>query len=249
MAPAPAAGTWATQTAPPAPPGAGGGRPLAEWQPPPPRPPRPRSVLGRVTFAALLLAAGLAAVMDAVGLVEMDVRAYLALALTVVGGGLVVGAWIGRARWLIAVGLVLVPALLVAGAIQGSLRDGGPADRVERPASLAELQPEYHHAAGQLTIDLSNVSFGPELTRVDASLGVGQLVVIVPEDVTVDVDAQVGAGGADLLGSEIGNDTFDDSGKGPGVDEVVTSAGTPEGGRLRLELRAGLGEILVRRGP
>jgi Cell wall-active antibiotics response 4TMS YvqF len=203
-----------------------------------------------VTFAVLLLAAGTAAILDAVGLVDMDVRAYLALAMTVVGVGLVAGAWIGRARWLIAIGLLLVPPLLVAGAIQGSLRDGGPADRVVAPASLSQVESTYSYPAGQLTIDLSKVDFGPDGTHVDASLGIGQLVVIVPDDVTVEMDAQVGAGRADLLGRRFGDQRrFDADGDGPGVDELVTSAGSAEGGRLRLDLHTGLGEIVVRRAP
>src|SRR5207244_3031574 len=94
-------------------PGGPGGMQAAGPQAPA-RAPRPRSMLGRVTLAATLLAAGGAAVLDAAGLVRMDARAYLALAMTVVGLGLLAGAWIGRARWLIAVGLVLVPPLLVA---------------------------------------------------------------------------------------------------------------------------------------
>ena len=219
-------------------------------------------MLGRVTFAALLLAAGGAAVLDGVGLVQMGVREYLALALAVIGTGLVVGAWVGRARWLIAIGLVLVPALLVAGLVQASVRDEGPMNRVERPFALSQVRPEYRQTAGQMTIDLSKVSFSPDATNVDASLGVGKLVVVVPRDVNVNVDAQVGAGSAELFGRGYGHDdrsgSVDSSGgvdksggdrNGPGVDETLTSSGTPDGGQLQLDLRAGLGEIVVRRAP
>ncbi|MEN8114427.1 MAG: PspC domain-containing protein, partial [Actinomycetota bacterium] len=73
--------------------------------PVPPRPPRPRSILGRLTMAAVLIGVGALALLDTANMLYPDPVHYFALVVAIIGGGLVVGALFGRARWLIAVGL------------------------------------------------------------------------------------------------------------------------------------------------
>ena len=64
-------------------------------------------MLGRFTWSALLIVAGAAWLIDLTGAAAVDVRFVLAIELGIVGVALFVGAWFGRSRGLIAVGIVL----------------------------------------------------------------------------------------------------------------------------------------------
>src|SRR5207302_2418118 len=77
--------------APPPPPYSPSGPPPPARVAPPPRPrPRPRSVLGSATVGIALVAVGIAAVLDNTGLFDMSLARYLALAVTILAGGLLV---------------------------------------------------------------------------------------------------------------------------------------------------------------
>ena len=196
------------------------------------RPARPRSVLVPVTLSLLLILAG--------GLAMAGVSALTALAvlLLVTGGALVVGATRGRARWLIPVGLALSVALLGASAVDDIPIRGGTGERFYRPASLMEVRSPYRLSAGELTVDLGDLEVAGGTTRVVASVGVGKLVVLVPDDVALEVDGSVGLGEVQLLGRTWG-----------GADRAERAVATgPEGaGRLEVDARVGLGALEVHR--
>ncbi len=98
-------GTTMTVTTPPAPPAA---KPPAT--PKPPRPPKPRpepSILGRLTFGLGAIALGAMGVIDtAVTDIDFTFRHYVSAAMLLTGVGLLVGAFWGRARGLIALGVI-----------------------------------------------------------------------------------------------------------------------------------------------
>ncbi|HLZ36929.1 MAG TPA: hypothetical protein VKP64_04055 [Mycobacteriales bacterium] len=128
---------------------------------PPPAPPEPRqrSPLGLGTVSVALLASGLLLAADRAGVVAVGATTLLATALVVVGAGLVVGAWRGRARWLIAVGVALAIALLAALTTPRVPVAGGVGDRAFTPAALADVRPAYRLGMGNSTVDLSRVAF------------------------------------------------------------------------------------------
>ena len=76
--------------------------------------PKETSYLGRITIGVVLVSLGVLAILDNIpGLpIEPQPRHYMALATVVVGLGLIVGGFVGRARWLILIGALLVPTLL-----------------------------------------------------------------------------------------------------------------------------------------
>lgn len=202
--------------------------------PPPTRPRRPRSVLGRATVAVGLVASGVAALLDTAGLLDLGFEHYLALALTIVGAGLLVGSWWGRSAMLLVLGALLTPALLATSLVDVPLR-GGAGEPTFRPSAWQELRPEYELGAGELTLDLSGLDLGEAATQLEASVGMGELTVIVPADVPLRVEGRVGAGSINL---------FDAEREGLGVELVrEIGAGPP---RLRLLLEVGMGEITVR---
>src|SRR5439155_11541866 len=111
------------------------------------RPRRERSPLGWITLGALLVVVGGAAGFDQAGIVSPSPGQYVALAVTVIGLGLLAGAWWGRARWMAVLGLLLLPVVLLASLIQVPLV-GGFGQRSATPASSADLRSPYRIAGG-----------------------------------------------------------------------------------------------------
>jgi phage shock protein PspC (stress-responsive transcriptional regulator) len=245
---APAAGQGATTLpaapeppvwGPPPPPGDR----AAAWGVPVPRAPRRRPFLGPLTFAVALIVTGLAIALDNLEVLDLTVGQVLAVFLTVLGGGLLVGAWWGRAWGLIPIGLLAVP-LVALTALAGPVPvEGGVAERLFQPQTPAEVRSSYRLAGGELILDLSKVRFAPGQPPIQASVAGGRLLVVVPDEAAAEIRGRVGVGNLDLLGHV---DT------GAQVDSTVTepAAKAPANGTaaaVRLDLMAGYGVIEVRR--
>jgi len=164
-------------------------------------PPRPRSPLGLYVCAAVLLSIGLLAIVSQIA--ELDVRPgqFFGAALTVIGIGLVVGAWWGRARILILLALLLMPLAVTASFITTPL-EGGIGDHRYVPVTAAEVKDEYRSLAGRVILDLIDLQTSPRTIHIAASVAVGQLVVILPEGASVELRTRVGAGDSYVLGSQ-----------------------------------------------
>lgn len=205
--------------------------------PPPPRARRERSRLGVFTIGVLLLAMGLAATLDLADAVRITLVQYLALALAILGIGMLVGTWVGRARWLVVPCALLVPFVLTASLIEVPFA-GGSGDLFYKPTSVQALQPEYHIVAGRLVLDLTALKTGPQPITIRATAVAGMVLVVVPEAMPLEVRARVGAGQIDLFGR-----------KHAGVKvDVRRTVARPEGARpvVRLDLESSLGAVEVR---
>ncbi|HWH32955.1 MAG TPA: LiaF domain-containing protein, partial [Egibacteraceae bacterium] len=204
----------------------------------PPSPRRPKSRLGRLTLALMFLALGVAGFLDATAVLSPSAGDYAALVLAAVGTGLVIGAWWGRARALIPLGVVLVPVVLVASILpEGPSLAGGSGEVYERPASSAALEQEYRLGAGQLTVDLRDVVLAPgEVRALRVTVGFGEVTVVLPDSVTVVARADAGIGTVDLFGMRTG-------GLEPQLGGERT--GSPFSGTLDLTARAGVGQVRV----
>lgn len=212
-------------------------RPLAP-QPPPPRPP---SILGRVTVAAMLIAIGALALLDNLTALDVAIASYAAVALLIIGGGLLVGSVVGRARGLIPLGIVALAVMLIAGlALQlPNVPAGGVGERSYAPGTVAELQPTYQLGAGELELDLTQLALEPgDDVEIDATVGVGELTVLLPPEVGVDVDADLQFGAVDALGR---------TSEGPGAQATFTTPAAEGAPTIDLDLVNGVGEIAVRR--
>lgn len=220
--------------------------PRVQRQPAAPRPARParparrpreRSPLGRWTVGSALLAVGVMASLDIAGVVEPFPRHYAAALLAVVGGGLLVSAIAGRARWLIIPGLILLPIVVGASFVDIPFDGDFVVDTIrEQPGSQAELLEVYEVEAGSFTLDLTEIDFASaDSVRVD--MGAGQLRIILPDDLAADVDVRLGVGD---IGGVIG------SADGIGLSRTVALDGTT--GPLDLEIELGAGEVDVVRG-
>ncbi|HEX6195385.1 MAG TPA: PspC domain-containing protein [Jiangellaceae bacterium] len=201
----------------------------------------PRSNLGALTLSVAAVALGILAIVDAAG-PAIPASAYVALALAIIGAGLLIGAWFGRSRGLIALGLIgtliALPVTAVGDVLDWDLTGE---DRLITIDDAAEL-PEgpQSHGMGRVVYDLTDLEFPPDDGRVlDISQNVGQLQIIVPPEVDVTLNASTGMGHIAAFDTDVGGHQ----------DITVTDAG-PDGaggGVLTLDLSLKLGEILVER--
>ena len=196
--------------------------------------PREPSPLGWYVLAVALVAVGVLAIVGNVPGVHVAPGQYFGVALAVVGLGLVVGAWWGRARLLILLGLLILPVAIAAAFVNVPL-DGGIGDLAFRPQSLGEVRGEYRLAGGDLRLDLSDLKAGGTPITVTASVGIGRLYVVVPDGAQVELDGRVAGGELRLFGNQ-------QIGTGLG-DRVERLNGV--GARLVLHLEAGIGGVVV----
>jgi phage shock protein PspC (stress-responsive transcriptional regulator) len=138
-------------------------------------------------------------------------------------------------RWLVGVTVTVIVALVAAVSLAFAWFDVGLGDgvgsREEAPASSAELKPAYELGVGDLRVDLSQIGPVTTETRVQAKVGVGELEIIVPRDVSVAVDARAKVGEVYVL-------NLRDDGRNARVS-------TGSGGLLVIDAKVGAGQIDV----
>lgn len=240
---APAAGiASAVATTPPKPPKSP--KPPKPLKPKKPRP--PKSMLGRLTMAVMLIALSSMAIVELSGWFHFQPFEYAAVAMAVVAVGLLVGAWIGRAYWLIFIGLLIAPFLFFSSFIP-KVADWSIGDPGHQPLTVQDVNSNYDLGIGQLTIDLTRLTAEElaEVGVVKAEVGLGQLVVRLPAEIGVTVDAEVGMGavtGVNAFGSSTFN-SYEYS--GVGVEQRFELGSPPH--VLHLDLEVGLGEISIKR--
>jgi phage shock protein PspC (stress-responsive transcriptional regulator) len=225
--------------APPAPPADADAATAVVPAPPEPRRPRKPSLAAPVT-GALLAVAGILGLLAVLDVYEIDLELALAASLAIVGAAIAVGAFTGfRVGSLVALGIVLLGCFAFAATLPVSL-SAGIGDKVDRPRDAAVLERSYEYGIGDYELDLTNVRLAERETHVDVSLGMGSLVVRVPEEAAVEVDAHAGAGEVVLFGA---------SDDGIGADRDVSLPGPePDSPTLVLDASVGFGQIEVRRG-
>ncbi|MFG2102086.1 PspC domain-containing protein [Micromonospora echinaurantiaca] len=252
-APAPTSGQPVTAPLPPAgyrppfaPHGPYAGKTAPAPKPPkppkPPKRPRERSPLGAVTFSLIFLALGVVAVLDLLDVFAVGASAYFAAALATIGLGLLVGTWFGRARWLIALGLVTAAALAVATVAESYDRVRGVDGAVTwAPTDYRDLAVRYENSFGDAVLDLRAVDFDQKDTEITVSINFGEATVVVPPNVDVTTVADVNAGDANVFGRRSGG--LD----GPLRETTDLGADGPGGGKLRLYIHVNAGNLEVTR--
>jgi hypothetical protein len=143
------------------------------------------------------LALGVLVAIDLGGHVSVDPQVYIVTALSVLALGLMVGAWFGRARWLIPIG-VLLSIALAASATADRVTTGRSVDNIDvTPVSVADIQPDYHTDFGDVRLDLSKVDFAGQDVAVSVDVGVGgDIEITLPP--TVDANVEVDVQGGDV---------------------------------------------------
>ncbi|MFJ6937056.1 PspC domain-containing protein [Streptomyces sp. NPDC101132] len=208
--------------------------------------PRRGGIGGRIFLLALLaggLGTGLTWDTSPLG---TALQTGLACALAVFGLGIAVSSVKGRTGF----GSMFL-ALVTAGLLMGSIvlpREIGT-DWMRtywRPATAAQVQPRYEADTGVATLDLSRIEVPKGQTRaVSAEIGAGKLKVVLPPGVTAETEIDLGLGDIRLPGERA-----DDIQVHPDQRKSVTlapAAGSPPGGTIELDLKAGVGQVEVAR--
>ncbi|HLA93790.1 MAG TPA: LiaF domain-containing protein [Actinomycetota bacterium] len=207
---------------------------------PPPAEPRPSPRMGRLLGGVLLVLLGAAWLLESLDVVQVPWDVLLPGGLIAIGVILVVNSPTGAShRGMIALGIVLT-VLLSMGTVIALPVGGGIGERTERPTTADQAAERFELGIGQFTMDLRELpvpAAGTEPVLVRARLGIGELVVIVPEGVAVRVEAKAGLGTVKV---------FDKDEGGLDVDLVSEPAGAAPA--LDLRLSVGIGEVSVQRG-
>jgi phage shock protein PspC (stress-responsive transcriptional regulator) len=215
------------------------------------RPDADHSVGRRIGLAVLVLIGAGAALVLGAGLLAGSAWAAasggalgIAIAIIALGVVLTIAALTGANRRVIAglavlTALLALPAAVVAAA--GFDIDGSVGDRTYRPATASAIPHNgYKLGVGKLEIDTRRLDWKRgDVVDLKLKLGVGDAVVVVPDNVCVENHIDVGAGAIDLLGTE--QDGLD-------VDSPTVPAPSTAP-RLRLDGDVGIGALEVVRHP
>src|SRR5262245_637263 len=210
--------------------------------------PVPASVwarLGKVVLVCVLVAVGL---FVAAGLVVVSAwvtatghGTVIAIAVIVLGLGLVAAAFAGDARrrivpLLVVAGLALgIPAGAVAAA--DIHIDESIGQRTYTPTTQADIPVDgYRLGTGQLIVDLRNLPWAKGQTiPVSAHLGIGQMIVSVPPSVCIDGDVH-GKAGELISGGQVAHGVDPDINQGSPLTRAPT---------LKLDADIQFGQLLV----
>lgn len=201
-----------------------------------PAPPK-RSIAPQVVVGAALVLIGGLWLLERVGAFELNATTVLAVATIVVGLAVMILSADGPHVGLIVFGfiLALVGTATALTPLEGF--QGGVGDRVVNVATVAEIGADYNVAIGQLTIDLRDVEEVRSHISLKASVGMGELLVRLPEGVDFEVNANAGAGEVDILGQ---------AKDGVGVEDHYATPGFDEGAAgISLDLDVFLGRVEV----
>lgn len=209
------------------------------WQPAPARPRRRRGpLLLWPTLALIAVALGTLGLVDASGYDVPD-AGYAALALAVTGAMLLVGSVFGRSGGLVLVALVSLLGLVSADVAEPTY--SGSRDVVVTPAAATDLADDYSVPAGRIVLDLTEVGDRAELDgrAIRADVNAGEIQVIVPPGLSVDLEAEIRYGGSIEPPDGLTRDGWDVA-----VDQRYGAADDT----VALDLSVGFGHINVRRG-
>jgi len=104
-----------------------------------------------------------------------------------------------------------------------------------RPSPWRSCANEYRSVGGRIVLDLTNLNADERTFRIAASVGVGRLVIILPEQASVEVRTRVGAGDSVVLGSREAGTSLDDRFVRHHLNQTT----------YILDLEMGIGEIFV----
>ena len=173
--------------------------------------------------------------------VAIPLAGYLAAALLIIGLTLVAATWLGRARGLLPLGVILAIAAVLVTAAGPAFRIPVAARSTHMYANLAELPAAGDSQDfGELSVDLSQLAVTGDATY-RAHVDVGQIDVTVPRDANIVINYKADLGAVRAFGAEVQG--------GSDLGGQLSDPQPPQVGRhtLTLDLSVDAGNIEVQR--
>ena len=200
-------------------------------------PPKPRSPLGVLTLSVAFVVVGTMILVGNLGAADVTMGQMAAAGLFVVGLGLLVGAWWGRSRFLVLVGVVMVPVVVAGGFMHFPLR-GSLGDIWINARTIEDVSPRYEMLFGSLYMDLVDMREFEGTREIDISVAAGQTTIFVPRRMSLTIKGHIEYGRAAIgLGPRRGDDLVL-------ANEVE---GNPQAGHLVINFRGGIATLYVER--
>lgn len=211
---------------------------IVEKPPTEPRAPtRPKRPMPQIVGGGVLILIGLLWLLERLALIDISVTAVFGLATMVTGISLMLLARDGPHGGLVVLGTILALVTLITATAPFEGFQGGIGDRTIELTTVDDIAADYNLAMGKLTIDLRQVNDLRTGTSLSASVGMGDLIVRIPEGTDVAVNARVGAGELEIL---------DRASDGLGIYETYRSPGLNEAeANLVLDLEMFTGHVEV----
>jgi phage shock protein PspC (stress-responsive transcriptional regulator) len=193
----------------------------------------------RILFSLVLLAIGGLALLDLSNVVDPPASAYFALAVAVLGIGMMIASFTGRVRGPVTLGILLTLGLAATTAAGDARWDSDIREVSYQPASAGQLLDRYDEDSASITLDLTRVDFAGVDRVIDVHVNVGEVRVLLPANVDTTIDAKVHVGDVTA---------FDHRNAGINPDRLTaTDYGLdgPGGGTLHINADVNVGEIEV----
>ncbi len=200
-------------------------------QPPlPPAPPRERSYLGLIGLFAAMAASGLAVLFGG------GVSVVLAAALAALGVTMLVGAYFGRAKWLLVFAIPLLMLLAVVSQVERADLSAG--QRVWEPTAAGDA---YSLTLGTVDVDFSQWQGVPVAgDEVSLDMGVGEVRVAAPRNWDLEIATTLDRSDIRVDGERAQSRRVD----GEQLVTIPASSGTADG-TLRIEVTMDAGAVIV----
>lgn len=209
-------------------------RPQAETPPPN----RLRRDYGTWLIGAILVVSGALWLLDIAGVISMQAGVVLPALLAVVGLALIVGSRDGPHTGLAVFGIFLTVAVVAIAVSPPNVFRDGIGEHAYTVASQDDLAARYSVGMGDMNLDLRDLTL-TESAEVEVTVGAGDMVIRIPADTEVAIDASVGAGEIELLGQQVEGVSVTRSYESDGFDEAEHT--------LTLDLGVAAGKIEVTR--
>jgi phage shock protein PspC (stress-responsive transcriptional regulator) len=194
----------------------------------------------RATVLAGLPVAGCALVLAAGAVLVPGVRWEHAVPLAAIAGGvaLVIG---GRREYVAPALLALAAAVVVVAS--GARLDGGVGDMRVVPRDPSGAPIVVRRAVGDVDIDLGSLRRNAGRVEIEATVGIGDLVVRLPPGTQVVLDARVGRGSIDAWSLSRDSEIQGFDRRLFAVDRIV--GGRPRRASVRIAADVGLGTVRI----
>ena len=199
--------------------------------------PKKGSPLGILTLSVVFLVVGLMILLGNLEAADITIGHMAAAGLFVVGLGLLLGAWWGRSRFLIVVGIVMIPIVVAGGFMHFPLR-GSLGDRWISSRSIDNVGSRHELLIGSMYLNLPGLRSFEGEREIDISIAAGNATIFVPERIGLTITGHIEWGNA-----AIGH------GRESGHDLVLANdiEGKPGAGHLTINFRGGIASLYIER--